>query len=182
MDNKAKLKSIIRQIIKEEYPKSVNPVKWTTTTTQGNAYTNNSKEEVEQKLKELGIKNYKINNDLSVDVMDVVDLSKRNLKEIPVQFNKVTGDFYCYHNKLTSLKGAPKEVGGHFSCNKNNLTSLQYAPIKVGKYFNCSFNNLTSVKGAPKEVGGDFNCYDNKIKFTEEDVIKVSNVKGRIYV
>jgi hypothetical protein len=37
-------------------------------------------------------------------------------------------------------------------------------------------------EGCPKEVGGDFDCYNNPIKFTQEDVRKVCNVKGVIYV
>jgi len=62
------------------------------------------------------------------------------------------------------------------------LTSLKDGPEKVGGDFVCSSNNLTSLKGAPKEVGGSFKCSSNKIKFTEEDVRKVSKVKGEIRV
>jgi hypothetical protein len=52
-------------------------------------------------------------------------------------------DFYCLDNKLTSLKGAPKQVGGNFDCSENKLTSLA---------------------GAPQEVGGDFGCGTFKLK------------------
>jgi len=57
--------------------------------------------------------------------------------------------------------------------------------IKFGKVkgdFNCSDNNLTSLEGAPKYVGWDFYCRRNKKKFTEEEVRKVSEVKGKIIV
>ena len=37
---------------------------------------------------------------------------------------RVEGDFYCYHNGLTSLEGAPSWVDGIFNCRDNNLTSL----------------------------------------------------------
>ncbi len=96
---------------------------------------------------------------------------------------KVTGNFYCEGNELTSLKGCPSEVGGNFRCDDNNdLTSLEGCPKKVGGDFDCSRDKLTSLKGCPSEVGGDFDCSNNKVKFTEEDVRKVCNVKGDIYV
>ncbi len=51
---------------------------------------------------------------------------------------------------------------------------------KVKGSFNCSGNELTSLKGAPKEVGSNFQCNSNKVKFTKDDVRKVSNVKIEI--
>ena len=50
-----------------------------------------------------------------------VDLSNLYLKELPSILTnvKVTGDFYCHGNKLTSLVGAPSSVGGNFYCNGN---------------------------------------------------------------
>ena len=85
-------------------------------------------------------------------------------------------------NSLTSLEGAPKEVGGDFECiGCKALTSLEGAPKKVGGDFYCAIClSLTSLEGAPKEVGGYFDCRGCKTKFTEEDVKKVSNVKGKI--
>ena len=96
---------------------------------------------------------------------------------------KVGGGFNCSENKLSSLKGAPKKVGGYFDCGGNNLTSLEDVPKIVKRYFDCGGNNLTSLKGAPKEVGS-FLCskQNNGHKFTKEDVNKVCNVKGDIYV
>ena len=73
----------------------------------------------------------------------------------------INEDFYCAYNKLTSLEGCPEKVGG---------------------VFYCAYNKLTSLEGCPKEVGGDFYCSDNTGKFTQEDVRKVCNVKGVIYV
>ncbi|MFA5754026.1 MAG: hypothetical protein WC905_01530, partial [Patescibacteria group bacterium] len=54
------------------------------------------------------------------------------------------------------------------------------APKKVGGNFYCHNNQLTSLQGAPKKVGGDFYCSDNPIKFTEEQVRSVCDVKGSI--
>ena len=96
----------------------------------------------------------------------------------------VTGDFYCSGNDLKSLKGAPEKVGEHFSCSYNNLKSLEGAPEKVGGDFWCHTNDLKSLEGAPKEVSGNFYCSNQKNghKFSKEDVRKVCNVKGKIYV
>ncbi len=93
-----------------------------------------------------------------------VDLSKKGLTELP-DLSKVTveGCFWCYKNQLTTLRGAPQEVGGDFYCNNNQLTSLTGAPQKVGRYFRCDNNKLTSLQGAPQEVGGDFYCNNNQL-------------------
>ena len=81
------------------------------------------------------------------------------------------GSFNCIGcNKLTSLKGAPKEIEGNFNCaGCNKLVTLKGAPKKVGGGFACSgCNNLTSLKGAPKEIGSDFNCTNcNKLTSLE---------------
>ena len=98
---------------------------------------------------------------------------------------KVGNDFYCNNcNSLTSLKGAPEKVGRDFDCfNCNSLTSLEGAPKEVRGDFSCfNCNSLTSLEGAPKEVGGDFYCRNCKGEFIEEDVKKVSNVKGIIFL
>ena len=108
--------------------------------------------------------------------------SLTSLKGAP---EKVGKNFNCTEClSLTSLEGAPKEVGEDFTCMWcGKLESLEGAPEKV-KSFDCvSCRSLTSLKGAPKEVGGDFRYWRNdecKVSFTEEDIKKVSNVKGYI--
>lgn len=100
-------------------------------------------------------------------------------------WTKVDGTFYCWWCKsLMSLEGAPKEVGGSFHCERCDLlTSLEGAPEKIDGDFNCrNCKSLTSLEGAPKEVGGFFSCDDCGVLFSEKDVNKVSNVKGKIYV
>ena len=91
-------------------------------------------------------------------------------------------DFFCGFNQLDSLVGAPTSVGGGFYCNNNKLKSLVGAPTSVGGSFYCNNNKLTSLVGAPTSVGGDFHCYDNAVKFTEEQVRAVCDVKGNINV
>ena len=84
-------------------------------------------------------------------------------------------------SSLKSLKGAPEKIGDYFSCGSCKLlTSLEGCPKEICGKFNCT--SLTSFKGAPKEVGEDFTCYNCGGQFTEEDVKKVSNVKGEIYI
>ena len=80
---------------------------------------------------------------------------------------EVGGDFNCKENKLTSLEGAPQEVGGDLDCSENNLTSLKGAPQEVGGSFDCWGNNLTSLDGAPQEVSGYFDCYRNNLTSLE---------------
>ena len=119
-----------------------------------------TKEEVQSWLDKMRIKNYTINDDLTVDVTGNVKISWNHLTRIPVQFGIVSGYFDCGHNDLKSLQGCPKEVGGDYSC---------------------AYNKLTTLEGGPKEVKGNIWCNNNKAKFTEEDVKSVSKVKGIIY-
>lgn len=118
-------------------------------------------------LYKMDIKNYTINDDLTVDVDGDVTISNKGLTNIPIKFNKVNGHFHCSFNKLTSLEGCPKEVNGRFTVNHNRLTSLKGCPIKVNGGFNCSNNRITSLKDCHSEINGDFNCSRNKLTLLE---------------
>ena len=83
-----------------------------------------------------GIRQYTINDDMSISVNGYVDLSSKNLKSLPIKFKEVSGNFYCDNNQLTSLRGCPRTVGGYFSCRSNQLTSLRGCPRTVGDGFN----------------------------------------------
>jgi len=109
------------------------------------------------------IKNYTINDDLTIDVNGNVNLVDRSLTYFPsfIKFNEVSGSFYCYNNQLTSLKGCPITVGGSFYCSSNQLTSLE---------------------GCPTIVGNSFYCSDNKKQFSEEYVRSLCKVKEKIVV
>ena len=93
-----------------------------------------------------------------------VSITALGLTELP-DLSKVTvkGDFNCSGNYLTSLKGAPQQVGGSFWCDCNHLTSLQGAPQKINGGFYCQENKLASLEGAPQHVGGYFVCGKNKL-------------------
>jgi hypothetical protein len=71
---------------------------------------------------------FTINDDLSINVEDEVNLDGRQLKSIPLKI--VYGDFSCKDNQLTSLEGCPDIVCGSFHCNNNQLTSLVGGPQK----------------------------------------------------
>jgi len=95
-----------------------------------------------------------------------------------VKFGKISGNFWCSRNKLTTLEGGPQEVGGHFDCDSNQLTILEGAPQKVGGSFDCSDNELISLEGGPQEVGWNFNCSYNQLTSLEGAPQKV----GRRFV
>ena len=116
-----------------------------------------------KKIKFIEEKNDKPVIDYDGDVI----FSKCKISSLPIYFNRVVGYFGCYNNELTSLEGAPREVGRDFICFSNKLTSLEGAPEKVGGNFDCSHNKLTSLEGAPERVGGDFNCAYNNLTSLE---------------
>ena len=127
-------------------------------------------------------KSWKLNSDGTYDVVGTVNFDNYNLDDsnrfikdgkLTIKFNKVTGNFWCGHNKLTSLIGCPKEVVGNFHCYNNKLTSLEGGPEKVGGDFYCNDNQLTSLKGCPKEVGGSFDCYTNKLTTLKDAPVKI---------
>jgi hypothetical protein len=95
------------------------------------------------------------------------DCSNNKLTSLEFGPDEVGGDFFCYVNILTSLKGSPKEVGGSFICSGNNIITLEDAPKKTGRSFDCSHNKLTSLEFGPKEVGDNFNCSHNKLTSLE---------------
>ena len=110
---------------------------------------------------EYQIYNYTINEDGSIDVDGDVYLNNESLTKLPLKFGKVTGRFYCSHNQLVSLEGAPKSVGDNFTCADNNLTSLEGCPELVGGDFYCNNNRITTFEHLP--LVKDFTCYDNPI-------------------
>ena len=99
-----------------------------------------------------------------VDINGYFDCKEQRLTDLKgVKFGKVSGDFLCRSNQLTSLVGAPQSVGVNFNCYGNALTSLEGAPQIVGKNFYCDGNQLTSLEGAPQSVGGNFWCGGNQL-------------------
>ena len=98
--------------------------------------------------------------------------------------DKNVGNFDISGLGLTTLPALLKnlKIGGSFDCGYNRLDSLVGAPTSVGLDFYCSYNKLKSLVGAPTSVGLDFDCNNNVVKFTEEQVRAVCDVKGKINV
>jgi len=147
-----------------------------------------TREEVIEVCEKYRIKNYTINDDLSIDVNGDVNLAYKNLEHLPLKFNYIEGSFDCYSNELKSLEGCPQTVGGSFECSDNKLKSLEGcpqtvngnfecrinklkslegSPQTVGGSFECDYNQLVSLEGSPQTVGGYFNCYRNELKTLE---------------
>ena len=125
-----------------------------------------TEQEIHTICEKYNIKKYSINPDGSIDVDGNVNLIKMNLSEIPLKFNKVSGYFNCSYNKLTSLKGSPKEVGSFFTCYDNKLNDLKYAPNRIESWFDCSVNNLKNLKNSPTCVNLFF-CEGNPLESLE---------------
>ena len=136
-----------------------------------------SKEEIEKWLDSMKIKNYTIDKYLTVNVNGDVDLKNKNIKEIPVQFGKVTGFFSIGGNKkLISLVGSPNECE-EFSCaNCTSLKSLVGATKECTDFYCNDCTSLTSLVGSP-EKSEEFSCSGCVGKFTEEGVLEVCNAK-----
>ena len=121
---------------------------------------------------------FKINNDLSVDVVgDIgrVVVKSEGLKELPVQFGSVDGGtnskFHCSYGDLITIVGAPKvcgmvdfsnnkitSIGGLEDCeydyldiSNNKIVSLIECPQMLS-VLKCAKNPLTSLDGAPKDI------------------------------
>lgn len=103
-----------------------------------------NKVDVKNWLDKMGVKDYTINPDLTVDVSGFVDLSEKNLTFLPIQFNRILtnqGNFHIDNNQLTSLLGSPREVVGTFNCQNNVLKNLDYVPQKMSRIF-CGNNPI----------------------------------------
>ena len=76
----------------------------------------------------------------------------------------VDGSFSCSGQGLSDFKGVRfGKVGVYFDCENNQLTTLEGAPREVGGDFVCRNNELTSLEGAPQKVVGDFWCSNNPV-------------------
>ena len=123
-----------------------------------------TKNEIKKICEKYKITNYTINNDMTIDVDGDVDLSFKQLYELPLNFNRVNGFFDCSHNTLNSLKGSPNYVGHYFSCSQNILYSLRYSPSYVNEDFYCIDNRLSSLQYSPEIVKGNFGFNKNNIR------------------
>jgi hypothetical protein len=120
-------------------------------------------------LDEHYIKNYIVNDDMTIDVNSDVFCANwftffdiYTLIEFPkyIKFGKIKGKFSCQGLNFVSLRGCPEEVTETFSCAENDLISLDHCP---------------------KKVGLSFVCHNNRVQFIKEDVLKRCVVGKKIY-
>ncbi|MDO5943288.1 hypothetical protein [Burkholderia cepacia] len=118
-------------------------------------------------LDELYVKNYTINDDLTVDVEGDVKLPDYGVKHmlsdnsysicpesLPIQFSIVKGDFDC--GDLSTLEhGMPDYVGGNFVCDSADVVSLKGMPEHVGKDITIRRTAITNLEGLPNYIAGD---------------------------
>jgi hypothetical protein len=133
-----------------------------------------SKEQIEF-LNKFTQGDWKYNQDTGlVDVSGSFNCGSKGLKDfLGIRFGKVSGDFNCTDNQLTTLEGSPSRVGGSFWCRGNKLTTLEGSPSRVGRGFGCGNNQLTTLEGSPSEVGGYFYCGNNQLTTLEGSPSKV---------
>jgi hypothetical protein len=73
-----------------------------------------------------------------------MDISNRSLTSLPdLSRVEIEGSFYCNGNQLTSLKGAPKQVGKHFNCMSNLLISLDGPVCQYRLIHLTTLNNIS---------------------------------------
>lgn len=114
----------------------------------------------------IDIKNITVTRDGFVNSEKSIDLSNKNLNEIPIKFGTIWGSFDCSNNNLTTLENAPTEVHGVFDCSHNQIKEFEKGhPLNVNTLL-CNDNELISLKHSPSpfEGGklGEFNCSNNK--------------------
>jgi hypothetical protein len=106
-------------------------------------------------LDEMGVENYFINDDFTINVC-VVCLNNKNLCKFPeyIQFN-IVRSFDINDNYFTNLIGCPKEVTTFF----------------------CSRNPIRSLEGCPEFVYNSFWCTENKgIQIFKSDILQYCEV------
>jgi hypothetical protein len=118
---------------------------------------------IEMWLQTWNIKNYTINKDLTIDVNDTVIMEYQQIEKLPyyIQFGIIKGNFFCNYRGLITFKGMPHTIKGIFGCAGNKIKTLKYMPKKIEKSL--------FIDG-------------NLIKFTENEIRSLCNVKGNVFV
>ena len=130
-----------------------------------------TKEGIETLLIFLDVKNYIINEDLTVDSSNAY-INGKNIKYFPFKWNKIGNIFDCENNYITSFENFPNIVNGRFSFLDNNITgNLVY--YKEGEKFEENYKN-------GKKDGKYYSWHDNG-KLNREWNYKDGNYDGKQY-
>lgn len=117
-----------------------------------------NKKQIQRWLDKHEIKNYTINDDLTVDVNGDVFLFGCQLRIIPFKFGVINGFFDCSNNHIRDSNFFPIWVGDYFDCSDNKLIELNSRLTFVGKWFDCRWNNIKSIDNIEDKcnIGGVF--------------------------
>lgn len=131
--------------------------------------------DIKKFLKSINVKKYDIRESMIVDVNQDVFIENK-IKELPIRFGIVKGNFDCSYNDLTTLKGCPNIVEGFFDCSNNALTSLKYGPQIVGDDYLCNDNLITDLRYSPNTIFNSLYCNDNKITTLLHSPVLIKNM------
>jgi hypothetical protein len=76
------------------------------------------------------IRNYTINDDMSIDVRATIVIASF-ISKLPIKFRH-TGNFILDNNNLTTFENFPKTIDGYLDVTNNNLRDIYNIPIVSG--------------------------------------------------
>ena len=131
---------------------------------------NIKKRDIEKKLIQYGIKNYYINDDLTVDVDGDLNTSTLAQCLIDVKFGTINGDFDCSRLGLKSLINCPIVVKGDYKISHNRLVRLEGIAEYIGGDLWIQNNYLNELNFYNSNIIGEIYCWGNK---DIEDIIQI---------
>lgn len=140
------------------------------------------KVQIEKWLKEHNVKNFTINDDLTIDVNGDLFIEE----DLPyfINFNKVYSDCTVWHSYVTTLRGAPKYVDGNFICRSTAVETLEYCPIEIGGSFEVIYNKkLKNIDNLPQKVGYITKFYSNSKRVNNSTYQKLCDItKKEVFI
>lgn len=119
-------------------------------------------------LSENNITEYKILEDMSVDVFQDVVINSTFMKILPVTFNHIHGNFTCTgHVLLKTFQNYPRIIEGNLNCSNNRHNTFRFSPQIIKGNLNCDNNRIRTFKRFPEHVGGSVSCNYNELHYFE---------------
>lgn len=143
-----------------------------------------NKKDISQWLLKYHIENFIIQDDLTVDVNQDVEIkndSQQKIQHLPIQFGEIKGDFLLNGLGLNTLKGCPHSVLGDFNVSHNELTHLDYFPKIIKNSIYLSYNKLTTVDLRQldiKKLSLSFNLIDSLKNIHNYSSIETLHIGG----
>jgi len=117
----------------------------------------------------IGVRNYKLNSDFTIDTdLDVIAVERPELfpnGRFPdyIRFNS-SGSFDIDDCGIVSLVGCPKKVKGYFSCQMNKITDLKGFPKEVRECVYCFGNKAEFTEAEIRKV-----CFTPNIQVDDSE-------------